>query len=379
VDISRVAHPLNAILRVAFAVVIIVALTVDLWFLGNSVSRLTATCVVVVAVCGVGWVAWQRSTWVVAIVASSMSLLITADAVYQGSRFTAFTEFMVLPVLFGAALWSAAPWRWPIALFVAASAETISLRADAGPVRWALAVSMLVLLGSAVTAVVYMRLRDHERQTSVEFARQNERLELARELHDVVGHHVTGIVVLAQANLFTATSNGDRELASHAQALAEIEAAGLATLTSVRRLVGLLRAEPCLSAEATFADVEQLVDELRRTHPQTEFIVDPSTRTDWVQPDLAGTVLRLVQEATTNVRKHGDPSMPVRFELRRTATSIVLCIENSPINGHASSGYGLIGMRERVEALGGTFSAGPDNPGHWAVRATVPIIDIDKP
>lgn len=372
-------HPLNAILRVAFGVVIIVALTVDLWFLGTTVTRLSATCVVVVAICGVGWVAWPRSTWVVAIVASAMSLLITADAVYQSSRFTAFTEFMVLPVLFGAALWSAARWRWPIALFVAASAETIALRADAGPVRWALAVSMLVLLGSAVTAVVYMRLRDHERQTSVEVARQNERLALARDLHDVVGHHVTGIVVLAQANLFAANSNSDRERASQAQALAEIEAAGLATLTSVRRLVGLLRAEPSLATDATFADVERLVDELRRTHPHTEFIVDPFTCADWVPPDLAGTVLRLVQEATTNVRKHGDPSMPVRFELRRTATSIILCIENCAINGRASSGYGLIGMRERVEALGGAFSAGPDNAGHWAVRATVPIIDIGKP
>ena len=63
--------------------------------------------------------------------------------------------------------------------------------------------SMLVLLGTATAAVVYIRLRDSERLTSIENARHNERLDLARELHDVVGHHVTGIVVLAQANRFT--------------------------------------------------------------------------------------------------------------------------------------------------------------------------------
>ena len=83
--------------------------------------------------------------------------------------------------------------------------------------------SMLVLLGAATAAVVYIRLRDSERRTSIENARYNERLDLARELHDVVGHHVTGIVVLAQASRFT---NGADPGSAADRALADIEAAG---------------------------------------------------------------------------------------------------------------------------------------------------------
>ena len=87
---------------------------------------------------------------------------------------------------------------------------------------------MLVLLGVAAAAVVYMRVRDSERRTSIERARQDERLDLARELHDIVGHHVTGIVVLAQASRFT---NGTNLESSADRTFADIEAAGLETLT----------------------------------------------------------------------------------------------------------------------------------------------------
>jgi signal transduction histidine kinase len=227
--------------------------------------------------------------------------------------------------------------------------------------------------------VVYIRLRDSERRTSVEIALHNERLDLARELHDVVGHHVTGIVVLAQARRFTAAVEGgdggsDPEID---RTLGEIEAAGLETLTSVRRLVGLLRAEPSISSGATLADAEQLVDDLRRTHPDTQFVIDTATRTGWVPADLSATVHRLVQEASTNVRKHGDPAAPVAFDLRRTGTAIVLSVENGTLDGSIGSGYGLTGMRERIEALGGTLRAGPQGRDRWATRATLPLIGID--
>lgn len=378
-DLSRSVHPLKAVLRVAFALVIVVALAVDVWVLDSVASRLPVVCVVLVAAVGTGWMFWPKATPIVAIIASSLSLLATADTAQTGLRFALFTEFVVLPVLFGAALSSVARWRWPISMVLVATAETISLRAEPGPVRWVVAVSMLVLLGAAVTAVVYIRLRDQERRSSVELARQNERYELARELHDVVGHHVTGIVVLAQSSLFTTVGKGDPRLDAHAQTLTEIEAAGLATLTSLRRLVGLLRSDPSVSSGATFADVERCVDDFSRTHPDTNLVVDSTTRAEWVPPDLEATVLRLVQEGLTNVRKHGDPEQPVIVDVRRTDSSVVLSIENGSVDGPAGFGYGLIGMRERVEALGGTFESGPDDNRRWAVRATVPLLEVNRP
>jgi signal transduction histidine kinase len=380
VDLSRATYPLNLVLRVAFAVVIIAALAVDAWTLGSVDSRSSIAAVFLVAVLGIGWACWPKATPVVAVAAALLSLVATAEAAGEGLRFAVFTEFVVLPVLFAAVLSSMRPWKSPIAVFVAGTALAVALRADDGPIRWIVAISMLVLLGAAGAAVVYVRLRDHERRTSVEVARQNERLDLARELHDVVGHHVTGIVVLAQASRFAAAGSGAGGASPDLdRTLAEIEAAGLETLTSVRRLVGLLRTDPSVSSGATLADVEQLVADLRRTHPDTDIVIDDVTRAEWVPSDLAATVHRLMQEATTNVRKHGDAAAPVSFELRRTAATVVLSVENGALGGSTGMGYGLIGMRERVEALGGTFTSGPYGHERWSVRATVPLIAIEHP
>lgn len=382
VDRSPTSHPLATVLRGAFAIVILSALTVDSWAGERVVSRPSGA-LALIALLGIAWAGrpTTTATSVVALSASLLSLLATANAPQDGLPFAFFTEFAVLPVLLGAVLFSRLSWRWPLAALVVGAAESIALRAEPGPIRWIVATSMLVLLGAATSAVVYIRLRDNEHRTSVETARQNERLELARELHDVVGHHVTGIVVLAQANRFAAaagnaTGAGAPEIE---RTLADIEAAGLETLSSVRRLVGLLRADPTISSGPTLADLERLVDELRLTHPQAELVLDPTIQSDWVPTDLATTVLRLVQEATTNVRKHGDPAGRVRFRLERSGTSVDLAVENEAVHLAVGSGYGLIGMRERVEALGGTFSAGPDGAGRWALRSTLPLTAMDRP
>ena len=242
-------------------------------------------------------------------------------------------------------------------------------RAHDTPIRAIIAMSMLVLLGVAAAAVVYMHVREVERRTSIERARHDERLDLARELHDIVGHHVTGIVVLAQANRFT---NGANSESSADRTFADIEAAGLETLTSVRRLIGLLRTDPSTSAGPRLTDVEDIVDGLRTTHPNTDLVVDDDVRVNWVPPDLANTVQRLVQEAATNVRRHGDPNAPVRFTLRSIGTSLELTVENRSLVTTSGAGYGLVGMRERVDALGGTFDAGPVGGDRWIVHAVLP-------
>ena len=148
---------------------------------------------------------------------------------------------------------------------------------------------MFVLLGAAVAAVVYIHIRENERRTSIAHARENERLDLARELHDIVGHHVTGIVVLAQASRYT----GGAEPGSPAdRALADIETAGVETLTSVRRLIGLLRTDPTTSPPPRVADIERIVEDLR-THAS-------------VHP--AGHRRRRARGARTGRAGHDDPA-----------------------------------------------------------------------
>jgi signal transduction histidine kinase len=386
VEANSESRSLATVLRLGVAGIVFAAFFVDGWVFGTfrepgwaapgmpaggDVATLMLG-VAVVMICGLVWALWPKSTPFVAVVASLASLAISIN-LDDRLRFPFFTEAVVLIAMLGAVLWQRETWSWPLAVLVVVAGESISLRAGSGGVRNVLAATMLVLFAAVVTVVVYAWMKDNERRVSIELARRNERLELARELHDVVGHHVTGIVVLAQANRFAA-AGGVGGANDTDRALADIERAGLETLTSVRRLVGLLREDAPTTAGPQLADIEQLVADLRATHPNTVLQADAAIRTLWVPADLATTVQRLVQEATTNVRKHGDPEGPVTVALRRTAGSIAITVQNRRLPGAAAgSGYGLIGMRERVEALGGTFAARPTGDQVWIIEASLPL------
>ena len=381
-DLARFATPLQVSLRLAFAVVVCAAAVVDVWVVRQmsfidlpDISR-AALVVVVTAAFGIAWAAWPHGALPLAVVASMLALAETAEPSLRGHTIGIgmFTQLAVMPVLLAAVLIRPTRWRWPVAALVVVAAETVALRAHETPQRAIIAMTMLVLLGVAAAAVVYIHLRDSDRRASIEQARQNERLDLARELHDIVGHHVTGIVVLAQASRFTSGAAAGTP-ADHT--LADIEAAGIETLTSIRRLVGLLRTDPSMNAGPRLADIERIVEGLRTTHPSTDLIVDDRIRDAWVPPDLAVTVQRLVQEAATNVRRHGDPAARVTFSLTALGDDVELRVENTALRAAVDTGYGLIGMRERVETLGGTFHAGPDGDA-WRVRITLPKLQTTR-
>jgi signal transduction histidine kinase len=376
VEANRGSRSLAALLRLGVAAVVFAAYVVDWWVSGTFYEADVGAAMLVIGsimLCGWAWSLWPRSTLFVGTVASLASLALTANL--DGRlRFPFFTEFALLPVLLGATLWRKTPWRWPVAVLVFAAGEAVALRAHNDGIRNILAVTMLVLCGGAVTVVVYAWTKDNERRTGIELARRTERLELARELHDIVGHHVTGIVVLAQASRFAAASGSPAATPLDTdRTLADIERAGLETLTSVRRLVGLLRDDAPTTAGPQLPDIEQLVADLRATHPQATLDADSAIRMTWVPADLATTVHRLVQEATTNVRKHGDPDGPVTVSLRRTSLAIEVEVQNLRLPGVVASGYGLVGMRERVQALGGSFAAGPAGERVWIVHVALPL------
>jgi signal transduction histidine kinase len=208
VDLARAATPLRLVLRIAFVVVMAAAVLVDLWITegrggpGADSGRLSALAIGAIAVLGAAWAIAPLHVLVVATAVSVISLLETSGR-SGAPGFGFFTEFVVMPVFLAAVLVRPTRLRWPVAALVVIAAGAISLRAGPGLIRAVLAMSMVVRLGAAVAAVVYIHIRENERRMSIAHARENERLELARELHDTVGHHVTGIVVLAQASRFT--------------------------------------------------------------------------------------------------------------------------------------------------------------------------------
>lgn len=374
-EADRGTRSLATVLRLGVAVVVFAAYVVDIWLSSTFFEARIQTALLAIGIvmaCGWVWALWPQSTPYVALLAAFTSFTLTMN-VQDRLRFPFFTEFAVFTTMFGAALWSRAAWRWPVAVIVFIVGETVSLRFHDPGIRNVLALTMFVLFAAVATVAVYVRMKDEERKVSVELARRNERLELARELHDIVGHHVTGIVVLAQASRFAAASTGGHGPGDTDRTLAEIERAGLETLTSVRRLVGLLRDDSPITSGPQLADVQQVVDDLRATHRQATLEVDAAIRAAWVPADLATTVHRLVQEAATNVRKHGDPDAPVTVALRRRAGSIAIEVQNRRLSGAAGVGYGLVGMRERVQALGGSFAAGPAGPDVWIVHAVLPL------
>lgn len=222
----------------------------------------------------------------------------------------------------------------------------------------------------AVGTGLYFRARDNERTSalaaSVAAAQNSERLALARELHDVVAHYVTAIVVHAQAGQL------NRETAE--QVLPVIETSGYEALTAMRRLVGTMR-DGSASGPAASSSLE---DDVRALAAESGLPVRLSfDLQDAVPQELARSVLRLVQESLTNTVKHASGVSSVDVALSSLDGVLFLTVTDDgvasgvPVGG--SGGYGLVGMRERAELLGGRFSAGRREPTGWTVRVELPI------
>ena len=239
-----------------------------------------------------------------------------------------------------------------------------------------LIVVTVIFFGVAIGTGLYFRARDRDRRkdeaASVAAAQQAERLALARELHDVIAHYVTGIVVHSQA----AQAIADQDPDAARQVLPIITSSGHEALAAMRRLVGTLRGT---EAGPTSRDNNELSAQIRRTVEQVGGPVRLDVElSDTVPPELAQSVIRLVQESLTNARKHAAGASRIDVDVRTLDGSVRVRVaddgtgqHSTPIGG--SGGFGLVGMRERVELLGGRFSAGPNGGSGWTVVAELPL------
>lgn len=225
-------------------------------------------------------------------------------------------------------------------------------------------------LGAAIRYHAYTRTRD------IDNAKAREREQLARELHDTVAHHVSGIAVQAQAGRAIATSHPERAT----EVLTVIEEAASKTLTELRTIVGVLRA----SEEANFAPRSGVAD-LRRFADQAEggpqVRVELSGELDDLSPAVGAALYRLTQESVTNARLHARHATRVSVRVVGDAEWVQLIVDDDgavSTLGGSPSGYGLIGMQERAQLLGGTFHAGPNADGGWRVEAWLPRAVVQR-
>ncbi|NUR87680.1 MAG: two-component sensor histidine kinase [Nonomuraea sp.] len=238
--------------------------------------------------------------------------------------------------------------------------------------------SFVLFVGWSMAAGIggYLRFQQERRTEAVHSVRRAERLELARELHDLVAHHITGIVVQAQAARTVAEMKPDAVV----PALDAIASAGTEALTSMRRLVSVLREqeEGARTPGMTLADLRILADRFAESGPRIALEIGQGIDERTLPPEVLTTLHRVLQESLTNIRKHAPGAGWVEVDLRRHVPGLVLRVRNygsaaDPRVSRLGGGFGLVGMAERVEALGGRLYAGPTPQGAWEVVAEFPL------
>ncbi|HTE66705.1 MAG TPA: histidine kinase, partial [Candidatus Binatia bacterium] len=198
-----------------------------------------------------------------------------------------------------------------------------------------------------------------------------ERIRIAREVHDVVGHSLVAITLQARAGLRRLSRSPERA----GQALHEIETLASRALEETRTAVATIRSGTDVTAlrpQPTLADLPDLVESIRGSELDVHLVVDPAAHEVAAHLQLAA--YRIVQESLSNAAKHARPA---RAEVRITHAGDVFTVEiidDSPNAAPAAGGgSGLPGMRERAEQLGGTLEAGPAPARGWRVRARLPV------
>jgi signal transduction histidine kinase len=266
-----------------------------------------------------------------------------------------------------------------------------ALLGGAAAAQLALLVPIGQLIRPAARALLGPSQQDLRRRAEREAERLARRNELARELHDSVGHALTVTTLQASAARLLVTSSPERA----AEAMRAVEEAGRNAMAELDYVLGVLREDsrPTAKPVPTLADVAQLVAEAAAGGIQMELSLDPGLAAG-VPPSLSREAYRMLQEGLTNVLKHGTGTAAA-LRIGRQADSLVMVLRNPArtapgtyddggsaggatvtggkhLGGRDIGGRGLAGIRERAGLLHGTVAAGPQD-GCWELRIDLPL------
>jgi signal transduction histidine kinase len=215
-----------------------------------------------------------------------------------------------------------------------------------------------------------------ERDAQAQIAVAGERARIARELHDVVAHNVSVMVVQADGAAYALDSSPERAR----EALAAISATGRQALAEMRQLLGVLRSaasdeQAALAPQPGLEQITDLLAHSRAAGLPVSFTVEGVARP--LQPGVALAAYRVVQESLTNTRKHAGPDATASVALRFCEDGMRIVVTDdgqAVIASQDGAGHGLVGMRQRVELYGGTVTAAPRDGGGYQVTATIPFV-----
>ncbi|NBE92478.1 sensor histidine kinase [Nonomuraea sp. KC401] len=288
------------------------------------------------------------------------------------------------------ALWGVAyrcAFRWALAALLVTEVGVLLLLIDRLVPTFGMFSTGSILVVTIWLTGLYARTRRHylegleeraeraerERDQQARMAAAAERARIARELHDVVAHNVSVMVVQADGAGYAL----DHDPEQARQAVTTISRTGRAALAEMRRLVGVLRenenADPDYTPQPGLDQVEKMV---RESAVPARFRIG-GTPTDLPEGQQLA-VYRIVQEALTNALKHGGPGVRADVEIDFTGPDVLVRVSDDGRGAAAprsADGHGLIGMRERVGMYGGDVSAGPLRGGGFEVLARLPMAE----
>ena len=263
-------------------------------------------------------------------------------------------------------------------LLVAAVVAGVARELGGG--SWVDVASFVVVLAAPAAVGMAVRVR-HQAEEDVRSERaerqvMHERLRMAQEVHDVVGHGLTLISMQAGAALHVL----DRHPARARQALEAIRAISKESLEGLRTELDAMRrydAQPAPRRPAAGpADLRTLVERVRDSGLNVRLEGDAVSAD--LPPAVETAIYRIVQEALTNVLRHAGPSVAVTVRLQQAPDAVLLdVIDTGPgTNDDAPEGRGIRGMRARAEALGGELQAGPGQTGGFVIHGRIPTVDV---
>ncbi|MFF4416710.1 sensor histidine kinase [Streptosporangium sp. NPDC001559] len=250
-----------------------------------------------------------------------------------------------------------------VILVKAAFSAVVDYRGPANTAASFAVVFSVVAVGAA------FRYRTRARTRELDQVKLLEREQLARDLHDTVAHHVSAMAIRAQAGLAMAASQPD----AATEALRVIEAEAAQALTEMRAMVHVLRRNTPADLEPGrgIADLSQL-EGPGRSGPSVRVEVEGDVT--GLPPSVEAAIYRLSQESVTNARRHARHATRVLVRISAGDRSVRLHVsdDGDPVRPAGTPGYGITGMVERADLLGGTCVAGPNPDRGWSVTAVLP-------
>jgi signal transduction histidine kinase len=327
------------------------------------------------AALAVGFVPFRRRIPLIAVASVSIVAAACVAIAFRGPGVAEVTEIgspagLADAVLFYALCRWSTPLRVTAGFILSVGSEAVMLWSADGidALHWTLVLDWLVVAAFALA----MRYRAGARASRLEQVRLEERNSLARELHDTVAHHVSAIAVQAQAGIYVAESNP----AAATEALRSIETIANDSIDEMRRMVGILRS----ADDEARAVAPDSLDVLTRTDGSPAVHITGDTQLDNLPAAVGAALFRIAQESITNARRHSRNVTFVDVAVTLHTDRIEMTVDNdgTPTTRNSGTGYGQIGMRERVEALGGVFESSPRPALGWRTSTSIPLARIDR-